>query len=434
MTDSGAELGRAKPADGFGVALSGPERHLNMLAEAAAVLTAAGDYESALRRLAELAVPELADLCLIDVRDSRTYLRRVAGAYHGSAPRALVDELVTRYPPVEGSKLPAARAVETGAVSWVAEMGDELLAEITRDERHLEVFKSLGVRSYLCVPIVSEAEILGAITLVSAGSGRHFDEQDLEVPRLLAREAAVALRWALQGDRERDLAAALQERLLPRRLPPLEGMSIAVRYAAGTGSDVGGDFYDIAVLPSGTVGLMVGDVAGHDAEAAVVMGQLRAATRALAGQVHDPAALVEVLQWSWPLLDLDLMATALFARLDIPTRTLKVASAGHVPPLVCDSGGPRFMAVPTAPLLGARGPAAENHIEVLEAGATLVLYTDGLVERRGRPIEAGMAAVAKTVGEMCSRSPQDVCDALIAELVAQGPLQDDVAVMLVRVD
>ena len=370
MTDTAGELSAQEVAHELRSRLAEKERLLQLTAAADAVLTSAGDYERALQRLAGLVVPELADLCLIDIADSTGRLRKVAAAYDGPAPRALVHELVRRYPPLEGSPHPAVRAVETGTVSWVTEMGDELLRQIARDERHFEILKALGARSYLSVPIVAGADVLGALTLVGASSGRRFGEGDFEVPRLLASQAAVALRWALQRDREHELASALQARLLPSELPPLEGVSVAARYVAGAGGEVGGDFYDIGVLPSGRVGFMVGDVAGHDAPAAVVMGQLRAATRALAGQVHEPAALVDLLQWSWPFLGFDRMATAVFARLNVATRVVAVASAGHVPPLVCDSAGPRFMELPTAPPLGVPGPPAEDHEETLRAWLT----------------------------------------------------------------
>jgi len=399
-----------------------------MLSEAREVLTGPGGYEEVLRRLAQLAVPALGDLCLVDVKEDNGRLRKVAAAYYGSAPRALKDELAVHFAPNEGSTHPASRAVATGTPSW----GEINLREIAPDERYLAILMALGVRNHLTVPITAGGEVLGALTLLS--SGRRYDEVDVALPQAMADQAGLALRWALAQDREHQLARALQARILQRRLPTVEGISAAARYVAGAGGEVGGDFYDMGVLPSGRIGFMVGDVMGHDAAAAVLMGQIRAAARALAGQVHEPTTLVEALQWSWPYLGFDRIATAVFCRIDVTSRVLSVASAGHVPPLLCDGSGARFLPVPPGPPLGVPGVAANPYETILQPDSLLVLYTDGLVESRAVPVEKGMVRLADAVGKMGPDDPEIICDLLIEALQSEGPLEDDVAVLALRLD
>lgn len=241
--------------------------------------------------------------------------------------------------------------------------------------------------------------------------------------------AAVARRH----DREHEMAAELQRQLLPTALPQPPGLQTAVRYlTAERGAAAGGDFYDTAVLPSGRLGLVIGDVEGHDAIAAVVMGQLRSAIRALAGQVRQPADLVDALRWSWDLLGFERSATALMGRLDLATGDLVMASAGHPPPLILDaSGSARLLPVDPAPLLGCPGPPAVDYSTRLGEGDTILLYTDGLLEVPGVSLSEGeeqLRVAAQAAGE---GSVEDLCDLLLSRLL-RHPRRDDVALLAIR--
>ena len=171
---------------------------------------------------------------------------------------------------------------------------------------------------------------------------------------------------------------------------------MAVRYLAATyGVEIGGDFYDVAPLPGDHVAIAVGDVVGHDITAAATMGQLRSVYRALLVEAPAPAAVIDRLQASWPLLGLQRMATALFATLDLPTGMLHVASAGHPPPLLVVDGRAEFLPVVPSRMLGAPPAPAVEWTGALPRGATLVLFTDGLVESRSEDLDAGWPGCRK---------------------------------------
>ncbi|HWG74566.1 MAG TPA: GAF domain-containing SpoIIE family protein phosphatase [Acidimicrobiales bacterium] len=409
------------------------ERRLSFLLDTATALAGARDYPDTLQRLAAAAVPELADLCLIDVGEPDGTLRRMAAVHADAAKADLVDELRNNYPPDPSSPHPGRVAMTTARPSWSETMPDDFLRLTTRDSRHLELVKALGFESYMCVPLVDGDEVLGSITLVSAGSGRVFDAADLDLPSELASRVATVVASARRHQRDRQVANDLQHHLLPTVLPTPAGIERAVRYLTATGAEAGGDFYDMVVLPSGRIGLMIGDIEGHDATAAALMGQLRSAARVLAGQFREPAQLVDALQWSWGLLGFERSATAVFARLDTSNGDLVAASAGHPPPMVVDGkGGARFVAVEPSPPLGVPGGVAVDHRTVLVTGETLVLYTDGLIESPGVSLSEGAAALLAVGRQAASADPEELCDAILAALTPEGPRRDDVALLAVQ--
>jgi serine phosphatase RsbU (regulator of sigma subunit) len=195
---------------------------------------------------------------------------------------------------------------------------------------------------------------------------------------------------------------------------------------------VGGDFYDVVPLPGGQVALAVGDVVGHDIRAAAVMGQLRSVYRALLADRPPPSALIDRLQAGWSLLGLQLMATALFAVLDPGSGRLRIASAGHLAPLLVAGGTAELLDVRPSRMLGAPaapGPAVE-WAGVLAPGATLLLYTDGLVESRESDLDRGLAALREAAVRADTTDPDELCDRLLAEL-AGGVRADDVALLAI---
>jgi serine/threonine-protein kinase RsbW len=211
------------------------------------------------------------------------------------------------------------------------------------------------------------------------------------------------------------------------------GLRVAVRYlAASRGADVGGDFYDVVPLPGGQVALAVGDVVGHDITAAAVMGMLRSAHRALLADGATPSAVIDRLQAGWPLLGLQRMATALFARLDPGSGRLRAASAGHLPPLVVSGGDAALLHVLPSRMLGAPASPAPTRewTGVLAPGATLLLYTDGLVESRAADLDVGLAALRDVAARVAGEDPDAFCDRLLEEL-AGGVRADDVALLAI---
>jgi serine phosphatase RsbU (regulator of sigma subunit)/anti-sigma regulatory factor (Ser/Thr protein kinase) len=409
------------------------ERRLSLLLRASFALARGEDVRDTLTRLAHVAVPELADLCLIDLREESGSIHRVAAVHADPTLAEVMAELEERYAPAPEGAHPAAAVLESGLSRWEAQLSDEFLRASTRDERHYQRVKELGLSSYLCVPILAPEGALGAITLVVGPSGRHFAASDVGLCEELAGQVAQVLISARRFDREHQLARDLQSRLLPPTPTAIPGLDVAVRYQAGVeAGQVGGDFYDFLVLPSGRAGIAVGDVEGHDAGAAALMGQLRSATRALAGQIREPGPLIEGLQWSWDFLGFDRLATACFARLDPATGDLVLVSAGHPPPVRLGPAGADFLPVEPGPPLGIAGGRSPELRTTVEVGETVVFFTDGLVESRDRTLDEGLERLRSLLAELRHASPDEICEQVLTRLSAGRHLPDDAAIMAVR--
>ncbi|MFF5176763.1 SpoIIE family protein phosphatase [Micromonospora sp. NPDC000316] len=245
----------------------------------------------------------------------------------------------------------------------------------------------------------------------------------------LAQAVAAAVEAQRSFDEEHRIAVTLQRSLLPRRLPEVAGLDFAVRYEpASAQTEVGGDFYELVML-DGHLLLAIGDVAGHSLHAATVMAELRHAVRAYAVEGHQPGEILHRVNELMRTLLPNELATLCVLLLHPPSGRVRLASAGHLPPVLTMDGKIEFVQH-SAPLLGVRAPRPADLEFVLPAGATLVFYTDGLIERRDATIDEGLAAlaaVAVTVDEDLNR----FCDRLLSEL-APPKIHDDVAVVVVR--
>ena len=395
----------------------------DFLARTARIMAEARDLDEALERLAAAALPALGDICLVDIAEDQS-LRRVVARHRDPALQGLVDRLRTDFPPEPSGAHPAPRVMHSGQSAWASSMSDAFLRETTRDADHYALVKALGFRSYLAVPIASGDTVVGTLTTVSCG--RPFRAEDVAFAECLAQQVGAVARNAQDRDLSEQTSRVLQASLLPRRLPPVPGMAVHWRYeAAAAGLDVGGDFYDLMVLPDGGVWFTIGDVEGHDRVAAAVMGQLRSAARVLTLQGRDPVDLVADLQAGWEAMGFDRIATALFGRIDPARRHVTVASAGHYPPVVAARGGARFAPVRPGPPLGAADTAVVPWTSPLAPGEVLVLYTDGALDDRDVGIEQSMAALARTVGDG-PLDPEAVCDRVVA---ARARADDDVALL-----
>ncbi|GAA6524971.1 SpoIIE family protein phosphatase [Intrasporangium sp. DVR] len=237
-----------------------------------------------------------------------------------------------------------------------------------------------------------------------------------------------------RAQREHDIAETLQRSLLPDRLPDVPGVEVAARYVPATRDvQIGGDWYDVLQLPGGQVGLAIGDVAGHGVSAAATMAQLRMALRVYALQDTSPSSVLRSVHRLVSQLPMPEMVTLLYAVLDPNTHLLRVASAGHPPALTADATGARFLKVGLAPPLGVTAEACyDESSHRLEAGATLLLYTDGLVERRGEPITDGLDRLSTAAAPMANESLEHLCDHLLTSLIEPHRLADDVALVAVR--
>jgi anti-sigma regulatory factor (Ser/Thr protein kinase) len=234
-------------------------------------------------------------------------------------------------------------------------------------------------------------------------------------------------------DREHRGAVALQRSLLPERLPDIVGIDAAARYLPAR-DEVGGDWYDVIELPRGRIGVAIGDVAGHGVRAAALMGQLRTALRAYALDGREPGETLKRLDRLLQTIRGRGMATAAYAVLDPTTGVLRYASAGHPPAVVIDeSGAARLLDVVSAPPLGTLPYSAYTEVEsTLMPGEAIVLYTDGLVERRREPLSAGLERLCEAASANASASAEELCLQITRRLVPEGTVDDDVAIVAVR--
>ena len=277
---------------------------------------------------------------------------------------------------------------------------------------------------------VAEGDVIGALTVGSRESNR-FDENDAALLSLVADRAALAIGNASLYEREHKIVETLQRSLLPARLPRLPGMSVSARYMPG-GADVGGDWYDAIVLEDGAFGLAMGDVVGHGLGAAALMGELRNGLRAYALDGRAPAEVVARLDRLVQQLRGDQMATLVYAVIEPDWAGLRFASAGHPPPLlVGPDGSAEYLWEGRTTPLGTGTGDFEESAASLRDGSTLVLYTDGLVEVRGEPLEVGLERLREAVVEG-PQDPDPLADHVLEALLGSRGGSDDVALLVLR--
>ncbi|MGY1753759.1 SpoIIE family protein phosphatase [Blastococcus sp. SYSU D01042] len=405
----------------------------SFLLEAARLLAEAADVPDTVDRLARLVVTRLADLCVVDL-DTDEGLVRPAVRHRDPGREHVVEELRTHHLPRRSEAHPSVRALRSGGTQWIRTVDEAFMRSVAVDEGHLAAIRALDLAGVVAVPLTAEGRQLGVLTVAADRTRGQFTVADVEVAEQLALQLGLVVARAERFDLAVRTSHALQENLLPPAPPALEGLSIAVRYLAATrGVDVGGDFYDVLRLPGGDIGLAVGDVVGHDITAAATMGQLRSVYRALLADGPSPGAIIERLQAGWPLLGLRRMATALFASLDPSSGRLRIASAGHPPPLLLADGRASFLPVPPSRMLGAQPSVADEWIGVLPPGASLVLFTDGLVESHVADIDDGFARLLAAASSAGVTDPQALCDHLLAELTG-AHRADDIALLVLTRD
>jgi sigma-B regulation protein RsbU (phosphoserine phosphatase) len=294
-----------------------------------------------------------------------------------------------------------------------------------------------GIRSLLGVPLLVGGRVIGVLHVGSL-SGRPFEQQDAELLQLAADRAALALHSLMSQD-DALAAVALQRSLLPTALPAVPGLGLAARYVAGSGA-VGGDWYDVFVLPDGKLGVVVGDVAGSGLEAAVIMGRMRSALRAYVLETPDPATALRMLDRKIQYFEPNAMATVLYGLYTPGTGDFTVSSAGHLPPVLAAPGGQAGLLPlrPDPPIGTADDPQRRSATFLIPPGALLCCYTDGLVERRGQVLDQGMDTLAATLGKLVAAGPgavtepvaEDACAEIMRALVGSTAAQDDIAVLV----
>ena len=294
------------------------------------------------------------------------------------------------------------------------------------------ILRQKGIRSLLGVPLLVGGAVIGVLHVGSL-TPREFTSAEADLLQVAADRAALAIDHARSYE-ERRLAASLQRSLLPQELIQIPGIDVAARYLpAAHGASLGGDWYDAFPLGGGRMGLAVGDVVGRGVAAAALMAQLRTALRAYAFEGHEPAVVMDRVNGLLTFLRPETMTTAAYLELDPEKETLVVVGAGHPPPLViAPDGAASYLDAPSGVALGvSRGSRFVQTEHPLPAGATIVLYTDGVIEVRGESLDVGLERMRQLAGRG-HESIDALCDAVITELVADGRPADDVALLAAR--
>jgi PAS domain S-box-containing protein len=310
--------------------------------------------------------------------------------------------------------------------------GDEFANAVAeaREAMLAHEFPDAEAGALVGVPLLAESEVTGVL-VARATPPRQFGGEDLTLLRLAAERVGLAIAHARVYEREHRIAETLQRSLLPDHLPDLPGLDVAARYLpAASEAEVGGDWYDVIPIAGGAVGLVMGDVAGKGLAGASMVGRLRSALRAYALEGHDGARVVERLnRLLWTEAGESQMATMLYVIVDPAASAVRWVNAGHPAPLMITGGEPHFLeGAGSVPLGVLPFPTYEEVSARMDPGSTLLLYTDGLVERPGENIDDGMARLAARVRE-APEDPDALCDHLLATLVPAGGAMDDVALL-----
>jgi anti-sigma regulatory factor (Ser/Thr protein kinase)/putative methionine-R-sulfoxide reductase with GAF domain len=369
----------------------------------------------------ELLQELLQRICDIMDIDTVAILLLEGDALHARAAKGIEEEVE------QGVRIPLGRGF-AGRIA--AERRAITIADVDHADILNPILREKGIKSLLGVPLIVQGRVLGVLHVGSL-THRDFSDDERDLLQLAGDRAALAIEQARLHEQRR-VAETLQRRLLPAGLLDISDLEVAARYLPASGGSLGGDWYDVFSLSGGRVAVAVGDVVGRGVEAAAVMAQLRTAVRAYAADGHPPAAVldrVNTLMWHFGPLA---MTTALYAVLDRAAETLELVSAGHPPALVIPpSGAATYLeSYGGLPLGVSATPTYASQTFRLPTGAILLLYTDGLVERRGESIDLGLERL-RVLGEGFA-DVEALCASVVERLVGEEP-GDDVAFLAARV-
>ena len=424
------------------------QARLALLNDASTSIGTTLDMQRTAEELVELVMPRFADFVTVDLLDSvvqggeedgeqapmpadgTVLLRAVA---IGEVTEAGLVGAADQIGETSRSAKLYAESLRTGRSILVAHVDEAALHRIVGHPDRVQPSLDAGIHSYLMVPLLARGVVLGGAEFMRTLNQEPFTAADVALAEELAARAAVCIDNARLYRRERDTALTLQRSLLPQEVHRTPGMEIAYRYLpSSVVSEVGGDWFDVVPLSCGRVALVVGDVMGHGIRAAATMGQLRTAARTLITLDLSPDRVLRRLDETAAAIGDGQFATCVCAVFDPVDRSCTIAVAGHLPPLLSDpGGGTRLLDLPAGAPLGVGGVPFESVEFTVPENSVLILYTDGLVERRGRDLDEGLDLLSRVVSEN-GRSLEESCDAVLGALSA-GDSDDDIAMIMARV-
>jgi serine phosphatase RsbU (regulator of sigma subunit) len=406
---------------------------LAVLMRAGSLVAATRDRDELLGQIVKLVIPTLADSCVVflPVADG-TLLASAVG--HVVPARAAQLAGLRAHPIAPSGPLLSQRAYTSGTTQLSTNATADMPAWTKAEPDAMSIVQLMRPRSAISTPLLAGQASLGVIALYRGAGRAAFTETDVSVVEELGRRLAVGLANTDTFAREHAIAETLQRALLPDALPQIPGLDLAVRYLPATeGATVGGDWYDAFPLAGGRVGLVIGDVSGHNIASASTMGQLRSLLRAYAIDNQSPGRALQRTNAAVAQLLPDELATVVYGVLDPATGDLAYANAGHPPPIFATSAGEaEYLDDTVGTMLGACTTATftTGHRR-LPPGASLVCYTDGLIEHRRHDIDEGLTALLETLQRSRPGSAEQTCATVQGALVGTVR-QDDICLLTAR--
>jgi PAS domain S-box-containing protein len=411
------------------------------LSEAGRILSSSLDYDTTITNVARLAVPRIGDWCAVDLLEEDGTTRPVVVAHVDPEKVDWAIELREKYPPDPREDRGVRKVLKTGESELYPVIPRELLVESAVDEEHLRLIDEIGMTSAMIAPLTARGRTLGAITFVSAESGRAFDEDDLLLAEELAARCAIAVDNARLFSERTHIARTLQDSLLPPELPQPPGLDVAARFqAAGEGYEVGGDFYDLFDTGSERWAAVIGDVCGKGPEAAAVTALARYTLRATAMTDNVPSSILATLNEAMLRQRTDKrFSTVLYACLDRrgDGTCLRFSSGGHPLPLLLRANGDSCEVGTPGTLLGiVSDPDLHDATVDLKPGDAVVLYTDGVTDAAApdvvhEPHEMA-AALEGSRFESADAIAERVLQLAVGSANGGGP-RDDIAILVIKV-
>jgi sigma-B regulation protein RsbU (phosphoserine phosphatase) len=419
----------------------GDHDRLRFLAEVSEAMITTLDTGESVAQLAELAVSRLCDWAVVALVGEDGGPGEEAWAHRDPARRADLDTYMTKRLRGAGDDEAMVDALLSGQPVQMVPIREDLVAPSLSTEEVRAAWRRLRAVSYTIVPLRARGETFGALALLNSGARPPHTEAEIATAVEVARRGGLALDNARLYGRQLKVAETLQHSLLTPPPQP-DHLQIAVRYRpAGAYQQVGGDWYDAFQQPDGATLLVIGDVVGHDVDAAAAMGQIRSILRGLAcDRPESPARILTRVDRVLTTLGVPTLATALLARIEQPAelagaglRRLLFSSAGHLPPLLLHPDGTVLqLNSPPERLLGSGSAGARSDQEVLLGpGDTVVFYTDGLIEHGRTGIDEGLARLTRQLTEVAGLPLEDLCDRLLDRIVT-GRADDDIAILTLR--
>ncbi|MFD7020177.1 PP2C family protein-serine/threonine phosphatase [Streptomyces sp. NPDC059928] len=411
---------------------------LTLLAETTTAMTSTLDSHAAVQRVCRILVPQLADWCAVDLLDDDGRPRRISVVHRdpGLLPVGGLTGLLPNLP--EEPVGPLARVL-IGAGPLLLTAADIPSPDKAADPLHarqLELFDQLGTHTAVVAPVRARRQVLGALTIGRSADRAPLTSDDLAMVEDLTHRIALGVDNARLHRETQHIAERLQRSLLPT-LPQTGPLQMAARYSpAATTAEVGGDWYDSFLLPNGSTTMIMGDVTGHDLRAAITMSQLRNMLRGIGCDRQEPPGhILRRLDLAHQSLYPHATATCLYALLDQHDDagwTITYSSAGHPPPLlITHEGDTRYLRGGRGLLLGVDAALPRTDAaETLPPRCTVLMYTDGLIERRGEDLTHGMTRLRQHAAALTREDVDTFCDELLAGMASDHT--DDIALLVAR--